>query len=260
MPTVCASASRGPTSRSGSCRRASTYGPAERFRLTVYALRRDGFSGEIALALKDAPKGFKLSGGRVPANQDQARLTLTAPDTAQQEPMDLRLEGRATIQGREVVRPGVPAEDMMQAFIYHHLVPMKSLLVAVAERRWPRAPVKLLGAGPVKLPAGGTVPVRLSLPRGPLREQGPLRLARSARRNLDPEDVRLPTEGVTLFLHAEAGKLKPGLKGNLIVDVSVERTATPGGGKQANKQRLPLGTLPAIPFEIVDKNHRAHDP
>ena len=32
--------------------------------ITVYALRKDGFSGEIALALKDAPKGFTLSGGR----------------------------------------------------------------------------------------------------------------------------------------------------------------------------------------------------
>ena len=49
--------------------------------LTVYALRKDGFSGEIALALKDAPAGFALSGGRVPAEQDQVRLTLTVPPT-----------------------------------------------------------------------------------------------------------------------------------------------------------------------------------
>ena len=37
--------------------------------ITVYALRRDGFDGEIALALKDAPPGFTLSGGRVPAGR-----------------------------------------------------------------------------------------------------------------------------------------------------------------------------------------------
>ena len=30
------------------------------------------------------------------------------------------------IGGREVVRQAVPAEDMMQAFIYHHLVPAKT--------------------------------------------------------------------------------------------------------------------------------------
>ena len=47
--------------------------------ITVYALRKDGFSGEIALALKDAPQGFALSGARVPANQNQMRFTLTSP-------------------------------------------------------------------------------------------------------------------------------------------------------------------------------------
>ena len=67
--------------------------------LTVYALRRDGFSGEIALALKDAPKGFAISGGRVAANQDQVRLTLTVPPTSQKGPFDVHLEGRATIDG-----------------------------------------------------------------------------------------------------------------------------------------------------------------
>ena len=43
-----------------SCRRASTPAPARRVPLTVYALRKDGFAGEIALALKDAPPGFTL--------------------------------------------------------------------------------------------------------------------------------------------------------------------------------------------------------
>ena len=77
--------------------------------LTVYALRKDGFAGEIALVLKDAPKGFKLSGGRVPANQDQAKLTLTAPNASQPEPINLYLEGRAKIErprGRPAGRAG----------------------------------------------------------------------------------------------------------------------------------------------------------
>ena len=32
--------------------------------LTVYALRRDGFAGDIALQLKDAPAGFRMEIGR----------------------------------------------------------------------------------------------------------------------------------------------------------------------------------------------------
>ncbi len=106
--------------------------------LTVYALRKDGFSDEIALTLKDAPSGFTLSGGKVPAGQDQAKVTLKVPPTPTKEPVSLHLEGRAIIQGREVVRPAVPADDMMQAFFYRHLVPAKDLKVAVIPRAKPR--------------------------------------------------------------------------------------------------------------------------
>jgi hypothetical protein len=103
--------------------------------ITVYALRRDGFGGEIALKLSDAPRGFSLSGGAVPANQDKVQLKLTAPPARMDNPVNLRLEGRAMIQGREIVRPGVPAEDMMQAFAYHHLVPAKEWMVRVLPPR-----------------------------------------------------------------------------------------------------------------------------
>jgi hypothetical protein len=37
----------------------------------------------------------------------------------------------------------------------------------------------------------------------------------------------------------------------LIVDAFMERAATPGA-KQPAARRVPLGTLPAIPFEIVE--------
>jgi hypothetical protein len=108
--------------------------------VTVYALRKDGFSNDIAMTLKDAPRGFTLSGGRVPANQDQVRLTLKVPPMPSKEPISLSLEGRAMIQGREVVRPAVPAEDMMQAFFYRHLVPAKELKIAVIARGTPKTP------------------------------------------------------------------------------------------------------------------------
>jgi hypothetical protein len=102
--------------------------------LTVYALRKDGFSGAIVLALRNAPAGFALSGS-VPANQDQASVTLSVPPSAPKDPLSLSLEGRATIEGREVVRPVVPAEDMMQAFAYRHLVPVQELKVIVQKQR-----------------------------------------------------------------------------------------------------------------------------
>ena len=110
--------------------------------ITVYALRKDGFAGDITVTLKDAPKGFTLRGNRVPADKDQVNLALSVPAGPIKEALSLSLEGRAEIQGQEVVRPAVPADDMEQAFIYHHLVPAKELRVAVIGRAKPKAAAK----------------------------------------------------------------------------------------------------------------------
>ena len=98
--------------------------------ITVHAMRKDGFDGDIMLALKDAPTGFTLAGGRIPAGQDAIRATLTVPPEAM-NPVPLSLAGQAVIQRRTVTRLAVPADDMMQAFIYRHLVPAEDLQVAV---------------------------------------------------------------------------------------------------------------------------------
>jgi hypothetical protein len=75
------------------------------------------------------------------------------------------LEGRATIQGQQVVRAAPPAEEMMQAFIYHHLVPANDLMVTVSGKARARFPGQLLHAGPIKIPAGGTAQVKVAIPR-----------------------------------------------------------------------------------------------
>ncbi len=206
--------------------------------ITVYALRRDGFAGDIALRLKDAPAGFALSGAWVPANQDKVRLTLSAPPGRSEKPFSLSLEGRATIQGREVRRAGVPAEDMMQAFAYRHLVPAKEWMVEVTGGA--RPPWQLPGGQPVKLQAGKSAPVRFVLPRGRVASQ--LRLAlNEPPEGISIEGVSLLRDGLSILLRAEPGKVKPGLKGNLIVESFLERP---------NARRQPQGTLPAIPFEV----------
>ena len=222
--------------------------------LTVYALRKDGFTNEITLALADAPAGFTLSGARVPANQEQVRLTLAVPPVASKEPFDLSLEGSAFIQGRRVVRPAVPAEDMMQAFAYRHLVPAQELKVAVfGGGRFPgRAMVRILGATPVRIPAGGTARVRLATPTSAFAERWDLELSEP------PEGVTIQKvvpadEGAEIVLQSDAAKAKPGLKGNLIVNVLPGKNLVTAkkGKAAANNRRPAVGTLPAIPFEIV---------
>jgi hypothetical protein len=219
--------------------------------LRVVALRHDGFAGPISVALKDPPPGFSLDGARVPAGGNEVRATLTFPRTPAERPVALRLEGRAVIAGHEIRRPAVPADDMMQAFAYHHLVPAQELLATALPRGAPAAPVKLLERGPVKLPAGGTAPVRFSAPNAPFLRQVKLVLSEPPE-GVSIRNVSFSPEGFTVLLGADAAKAKPGLKGNLIVNAFVDRVPPADKGKPAaQKQRVLLRSLPAVPFEIV---------
>jgi hypothetical protein len=220
--------------------------------VTVYALRRDGFAGDIALQLKDAPSGFFLAGGVIPGSADSVRLTLTMPPSPE-GPRSLALVGRATVAGREVRRAAVPADDMMQAFYYHHLVPVTDWLADVTGNPRPnaRAAFTLDTETAVKLPRGGTVSVRVILNAPRLADALRLEL------NQPPEGIAIQTmetvrDGVAIVLRADPAKVKAGLKGNLIVDAFMERAANPDAKQPAARRRVPLGTLPAIPFEIVE--------
>lgn len=221
--------------------------------ITVYVLRRDGFSGEIALALKDAPEGFGLGGGTVPAGEDRVQLTVTVPSMSEKGVFSLNLEGHATIDGREVSHPVVPAEDMIQAFEYRHLVPTKELQVAVSGRSAAGTAVRILGETPVKIPAGGTARVQVGLPSRRLIGKFRLTLSQApqgiAIKNVAPSD-----EGVEIVLESNAEEVKPGLKGNLIFTASAGsagQSAKPK--KKAGQRSMPSATLPAVPFEIVER-------
>ncbi|MGA2724143.1 MAG: PPC domain-containing protein [Bryobacteraceae bacterium] len=221
--------------------------------ITVHALRKDGFSGDIALALKGAPKGFTMIGGLLPASQDEVRLTLTVPPQPQPAPLSLSLEGRATIQGREVSRLAVPADDMMQAFAYRHLVPASDLKVAVRRGAMLRVPIKVSSQEPLEIPAGGTARFQVHVPTLPANFAPRVQYELSE----PPEGIALRgaspgRDGTEIVLACDAAKAKPGLRGNLIVNISAERVAqAANGAPPANRQRVSLGTLPAVPFEIV---------
>jgi hypothetical protein len=167
------------------------------------------------------------------------------------------LEGRATIQGREVARLAVPAEDMMQAFAYRHLVPASDLKVSIRRGVALRTPIKVTSPEPLAIPAGGTARFQVHVPALPNNLLTKVQYELSE----PPEGIELRTaspvqDGTEIVLQCDAAKAKPGLKGNLIVNVSAERVAQPANGSPpANRQRVSLGTLPAVPFEIVARQH-----
>lgn len=218
--------------------------------IAVHVLRRDGFDGPVNLALAGAPGGFTLAGTRVPAGVNKLRLTLTVPDKADDAVQELSLVGRARVDGREVTREAVPADDLMQAFVYRHLVVAKRWQVAVTGKAR-RSTLGVDRVGPLKLPAGGSVRVEVNVPRH--IRFGEVRLELS-----DPPEgivldcTRLQEDGILAF-RAEAAVAKPGVAGNLIVNAYAVKTKenTGKGKEQRKKRRILLGVLPAIAFEVI---------
>jgi hypothetical protein len=222
--------------------------------ITVYALRKDGFAGEIAVALKDAPPGLTLDGAVVPAGQERVRITLTIPPAFPlAELLGLKLEGRAAIQGREVTHAALAADDMMQAFAYRHLVPADDLKLAITRRAVFRSPVRVPGKQTLRIPTGGSVrvPVQVLLPANAAVTKLDFELSEPPE-GLELSPAPLAGNRTEIVFQCDAAKAKPGLKGNLIVNLVGERTVTPPNGTaRPMTQRVQLGALPAMPFEIV---------
>lgn len=220
--------------------------------LTIHALRQDGFSNEIEILLRDAPEGVTLRGGTIPANQDTMQITLSAPGYADFAPTNIHLEARAFIHGESIVREVVPAEDMMQAFFYHHLVPSQNLQIALAARGLPRE-IKILSATPLKIPAGGTAEISVGVPMRKFDNRFQFELS-SAPDGITIEKINTGEARAEIVVRTDSAKVKPGLQGNLILiaTASAQKSNPKNKNKTANV-RFTIGSLPAIPFEVVSK-------
>ncbi|MBE0537047.1 MAG: PPC domain-containing protein [Phycisphaerae bacterium] len=124
--------------------------------VTVHALRKDGFAGDITVMLKDAPEGFTLSGGKIAADKTEVKMSLKAPSGGMKIPATLAFEGIAAIDGRKIVRRAVPADNKMQAFFYWHMVCAEDFKVAVLGRAAPAKKPAANTAKPAPKPAAQT--------------------------------------------------------------------------------------------------------
>ncbi|MBT3379217.1 MAG: hypothetical protein HN742_36990 [Lentisphaerae bacterium] len=229
-----------------------TAGPGNTVPVTIHAVRKDGFSGDIMLSLKDAPRGLKMDGGRIPAGQDKVRVTLTIPSSYPAHTFRLAMEGRATIGGKEVCRPVEPADNTMQAFLWRHIVLTEEWVVNVGGGRRSLPPPEILAGEPIQITAGSNTQVRVKIPRGEPQDDVLVELS-DPPKGITVAKVVSEESLVTFELQADAEKTTPGLKGNLIVSAYTEPVRKDKDGKELPKRRVSLGTLPAIPFEIAEK-------
>ncbi|HQH68344.1 MAG TPA: hypothetical protein PK166_08095, partial [Candidatus Hydrogenedentes bacterium] len=138
-------------------------------------------------------------------------------------------------------------DELMQAFLYRHLAPAGEFMVAVRGGRQGAGRVALVDNAAVQIPAGGSAEVRVKAPQPLVRRTVKLALV-DPPAGLALGEMQVVPEGLAFVLTAEAGAAA-GLSDNVIVEAYVERPS--GKGAARKMQRVPAGTLPAIPVEIV---------
>jgi hypothetical protein len=244
--------------------------------LTVHVIRRDNFKGAITLSLDGSASGLSLDGAVIPEGMDKITLTVSASLKAAGK-QSLHLVGRAETGGKTLVHLAVPAENLMQAFLYQHLLPFQEETVWVTRPVVPYSVTPKLAAGGLVLAPGQETAIPVTLTRRPGYEK-PIRV-----------DLVDPPKGISLRkTHFPAGQNKAtvivfadskvplGLSGNLILSATmfVDREATPEEiawrQKQAAKNAEPgkpgavtnvvtslkvtrpvTVTLPALSFRVV---------
>ena len=159
---------------------------------------------------------------------------------------------------------------MMQAFAYKHLVPAQDLKVALVDMVRPRGPaggvqggnvpapvtrldwsrpmtLTLAGEQPVKIPTDGSAEVRITGPSlGGISRQIEVELS-DPPPGLTVKSVSRIDRGLSVVLHCDAGKTRPGRKGNLIANAFLVWTVTDKEGKMPHEP-LADGHLAGHPF------------
>ncbi|MFH1377707.1 MAG: PPC domain-containing protein [Planctomycetota bacterium] len=213
--------------------------------VTMYAFRKNGFTGDVRLHLKDAPKGFSLSPDYVPAGQERVRITLNAPVGKTNGIVDISIEGEALVDGRKIIHSASPVDDRMQAFGNRHLVPAQSLQASVIRRPKATSAARIESATPVRIPAGGTAAVKVQMPVDPRADAIAFDLYEP------PDGFSVRTVSPLEFtIETDAAVVKPGQTVFLIVIVyDVRDKQKPDA--PPNPKRFELGYLPAFAITVT---------
>lgn len=238
--------------------------PGRSATVTAHVLRQEGFSGEVELSLIDPPVGYTLSGGRLSADQDKTEIRLSAAREVKPQTFILRLQARGQSGDKIITHAVIPAEAMMQAFAYWHLVPAREFLVTAPGPRPVPAVWRPLAEGfqstgvmPLRLPLDGSaeLPVKITgtLPQAPWATPESLRfVVAAAPRGVVLAGSVATTSGVTLTFRADGNMARAGGTGNVILEVLAPPDNREATGEQATRvQRVSLGVLPPLAVQIV---------
>lgn len=221
---------------------------------------KDQYDGDIEVALVDPPPGFELHGNIVPSNVEKVPMTLKIPVTAAEEPVLLEMDGhsvRSRTQRVKISRPAVPAESMMQAFLWLQVVPAEQWAVVVTGKKAGKVPVEFPPVGLAELKLGETTKMGAKVTQKGATAQQIIVDLSDPPKGIKMEEAKVEGETLIVEISTDAETVEPGLRGNLIFEAFREWTPAPTEAVPKPKPRCTsYGYLPAIPFEVVGKAKR----
>jgi hypothetical protein len=222
--------------------------------LAVTALRKDGFDGEINLAVQDLPPGLAAGDAVIPAKQYEAQLTVTASANAAPGLCLPAVVGTATVDGQPLVRKAIPVETVVQAFYIKHWVPTKGCVLEVREPAFFTISANLAPKQVLEVKQGGTVQVVVKAAR---KADGkfPVNLAALPPSRLVPvaPGAPPPPEGVTVAaasIPADKDEATVTISAPAKAPVGLQQTIILGGTMNTGKETT-TRTLPAIAVRVI---------
>lgn len=203
--------------------------------VNLQAIRRFSYQGEISTYFKGLPKGIEVAYSKLLKGEKKRSFTLTAPISAKEGDYVVRLFGEAK-QGKAVVtKEAHPAESMMQAFYYTHLLPTSEMKVQIVEPQ--PFSLKIVNENEIDFKPGHAVPIRVKITRRDDYAE-PIQISVKGARNrgsmeCDAVTVDKGTKEVTLNLVINRWK-KNGLQ-SIIVQGTVKANGKKINGKLGNK-------------------------
>ncbi len=232
--------------------------PGANMPITAHAIRRGDYDGEVDLALVEPPEGFATTGAKIPAGENKVQMTLAIPASAPTGHVLLEMDG-ASASGRrqrKFTRPVIPAESMMQAFLWTQIVPAEQWTIIVTGKPVSKMPLALpTDVIPLKLGESTTI-------LGALAGKNYRADEMKAELHNPPKGISIksvaPKDGaVAVELTTDAELTRPGMTGNLIFEVFRQWTPLPTETSPKPKERRhSYGYLPAIPFAVEEKSGR----
>ena len=263
--------------------------PGQTKKVTAIVQRIDDYQGAVNLKLATDIPGLILTGGVIPAGRTKISMTLTAPQINERSkrsrnarrrwrnrdvitfngPISLRVNAIAEINGKKIVRRVIPADDLTQAFVLHHIVPANRQIVFLSKSRWNALAFGCTNRKRVKISQSKPGIVKLTLPKWWREKMFSFEIV-DAPAGLKIGNVVKTRQGLAVEIIADENA-KP-MQSNLIlrpiwhklVEVGGKKKRKqkvftekrlPGEGKETKpKKKLvkrPMNVVPAIPFEIV---------